>query len=100
MNDDLPRVYAGTIDDSVNNTQDVFYSKGNNAEIIEEENLSVESKINRIFNSPNYVYKKEVLITTANGSEKKVIIGRTNSNLLTFDNETIPIDSINDIRIV
>ena len=57
MNNDLPNVFPGNISEDVHNTQDVFYSR----ESIDEEkedNLSISSKINRIFNSPNYIYKK------------------------------------------
>lgn len=99
MNKDLPSVFAGKIDENINNVQDVFYGS-RKPEDGKQSNLSITSKINRIFNSPNYIYKKEVLITTENGSEKKVIIGKTNNGLLTINNEIIDIEDIKDITII
>ena len=99
MNNDLPNVFPGNISEDVHNTQDVFYSR----ESIEEEkedNLSISSKINRIFNSPNYIYKKEVFIKINGIEEKKIIIGKTANTLLTMDNEVIDINKIEDIKMV
>ena len=65
MNKELPKVFAGKIDEELQNDQEVFYSDNTNVvsnKVKENKNLSVESKINRIFNTPNYIYKKEVLI--------------------------------------
>lgn len=98
MNKDLPKVSPGNLDDTINNVQEIYYGEGNTRS--EEDNLNIETKINRIFNSPNYVYKKDVLITLADKEVKKTIIGRTNSELLTFDNEVINIASIKDIKVV
>ncbi len=99
MNKDLPNVFPGQIGEDVNNTQEIFYSKENRTSI-ETDNLSISSKINRIFNSPNYIYKKEVLIKMNGIEEKKIIIGKTPTTLLTMDNEVIDINKIEDIKIV
>ena len=99
MNNDLPNVFPGDISEDINNTQEIYYSKGNER-LKKDEDLSIESKINRIFNSPNYIYKKDVWITKEGKREKLTIIGKTNNNLLTIDNKMIAISTIDDIEII
>ena len=98
MNNDLPNVFPGEISEDVNNTQEVFYSNGDR--LIKDDDLSIEAKINRIFNSPNYIYKKDVLITRDGRKERFTIIGKTSNSLLTMDNKTIDINSISDIQVI
>ena len=62
-------------------------------------NLTVEQKIQNIFNSPNYIYKIDVVIVTDNNKVNKRIIGKNKNNLITMDNEYIPINTIRDIYI-
>ena len=99
MKKDLPSVFPGEIDENVHNTQEIFNSL-EKQEDRHDDNLSIEAKINRIFNSPNYIYKKDVLIKMHNQNIKKTIIGKTANNLLTLDNEMINISDIEDISII
>lgn len=99
MNKDLPNVFPGDIGEDLHNTQDIFYSK-DVEERNDDDNLSISSKINRIFNSPNYIYKKEVLIKIKGVEERKIVIGKTPTTLLTMNNEVIDIKDIEDIKIV
>ncbi len=98
MSEKLPGIYANKIEKDLNNTQIVYYGKNNNEE--RKDTLSIESKINRIFNSSDYVYKKEVLLDLDNETVRKTIIGKTYKGLLTMDNEVIEISKIRDIRVV
>ena len=59
---------------------------------------NIKQKINAIFNSSNYIYKADVKITTKDDTFKKRIIGMHNDNLITIDNELIPINTIIDIE--
>ncbi|MBE6161225.1 MAG: hypothetical protein E7158_03295 [Firmicutes bacterium] len=95
MNKDLPKVYANKIDKELNNDQKVFYSSTSYKNDIR----SINKKINDIFSSPNFVYKKNVRIITTNGTINKTIVGINNNNLLTMDNEVISISDIKDIDI-
>ena len=63
-------------------------------------NYTIEQKIHNIFNSPNYIYKIDVVIVTDKGKENKRIVGKTKTNLITMDNEYIPINTIRDIYIL
>ena len=59
----------------------------------------INKKIRDIFNSSSYLYRANVVITFKNGEVTKKIIGKNNNQLITIDNELIPIDDILDIRL-
>lgn len=105
---ELPKMYRNRIDKEINNNDKMFstmYNDKNN--IIDDRrilinnknNYTVEQKIANIFNSPNYIYKIDVVITTDRGTSNKRIVGKTMTNLITMDNEYIPINTIRDIYI-
>lgn len=96
MNKDLPNVYANRIDKVFNNDQDVFYSGFNNSR---NDVRNINKKINDIFSSSNFVYKKDVKIYTSNGIMNKTIVGINGNNLLTMDNESININEIQNIEV-
>lgn len=106
MDKKLPKVYANNIDRSIENNKKVFYS-AKELEQKEERNSktngfqekNVSQKINEIFNSPKYVYKIKVEITRRNGTEIKQIVGKNAMNLITMENELIPISDILDISL-
>ena len=101
---ELPRMYHNKIDKDLNNTERVFSTLDSNniytnSFINNRNNLTVEQKIVNIFNSPNYIYKIDVVIVTDNNKVIKRIIGKNKNNLITMDNEYIPINTIRDIYI-
>lgn len=109
MKDKLPGVFANKIDHKVNNNKEYSYgseevindnNKEKNIEKIKNITLNVEQKINKIFSSSKYIYKIDVKIKTKDSEYTKRIIGKNNKNLITKDNELIPIDNIIDIEIV
>ena len=101
---ELPRMYHNKIDKDLNNNERVFSTLDSNiihtnSFINNKNNLTVEQKIVNIFNSPNYIYKIDVIIVTDKGKDKKRIVGKTKTNLITMNNEYIPINIIRDIYI-
>lgn len=91
----LPKVYVSLIDKDLQNNKQLFYSK------LSEESQNTKSviqKINDIFHSRNFVYKKDVLVTTKNGSKVIPLVGRTNDALLSLDKEKILISDIIEIK--
>jgi len=96
---ELPRMYHNKIDKDLNNNERVFSTLYTNSFINNRNNLTVEQKIVNIFNSPNYIYKIDVVIVTDNNKVIKRIIGKNKNNLITMDNEYIPINTIRDIYI-
>ncbi len=105
MSKELPKMYRNNIDKEINNSQSVYSSMYNiDNKPRKEENLSrldkeflINQKINNIFNATDYIYKADVTIVTENGSVQKRIVGKNRDNLITMDNEYIPISSIIDI---
>ena len=102
---DLPRMYHNKIEKDLNNNKKVFSTLEKEEErrsinINNKNNYTVEQKIYNIFNSPNYIYKIDVVIVTDTSKETKRIVGKTKTNLITMDNEYIPINTIRDIYIV
>lgn len=111
MEKKLPGIYANKNISNLNNNEKVYYSSKETTRNTtstkknkKDDRLpsligqSVEQKINTIFNSVNYIYKAKVEITLEDGKITKNIIGRNNSNLITMDNELIPISKIIDIE--
>ena len=104
---ELPKMYHNKIDKNINNNErvfstlnnDIIINNTNNSFINNRNNLTVEQKIVNIFNSPNYIYKIDVVIVTDKYKEVKRIIGKNKNNLITMDNEYIPINTIRDIYI-
>lgn len=102
MEKKLPKVFANNLN-GIKNNSTVFYSadeKSIDKPKIEKKlkGITVEQKINEIFSSANYIYKAEVEIVLDNETVTKKIIGKNRKNLITMDNELIPIDNIIDIR--
>lgn len=93
---DLPRVYANKISENINKAQNVFY--GSDRDVTKKSTESVIKKINRIFASSDHVYKSLVRITSKDGTLEKVIVGKTNTNLITINGELIKIIDIIDIE--
>ena len=106
---ELPKMYRNKIEREITNNEKIFSTMENNkkTEIITSDrsittsknNLTVEQKIANIFNSPNYIYKIDVVIVTNNTTQKKRIVGKTKTNLITMDSDYIPINTIRDIYI-
>lgn len=94
---ELPKVFANEVSDNINNTQELFY--GSDRFIEKKKNsISIVKKINDVFASKSHVYKSTVKITKKEGVEEKVIIGKTNTHLITMNGEYIKIIDIVDIE--
>ena len=91
-----PGIFVNKIDHKLNNNEKVFSSLRKN---YIKENIDVRKKIKEIFNSPKYVYKMDVIIKTKTETLNKTIIGISNDEILTFDNEKIKISDILDINL-
>lgn len=97
----LPSLYTNSFDKKIDNS--IEYIKVNNKE--KNRTLSINEinkKIDNIFKSKNYIYKVKVKITLKDKVIETYIIGKTNNNLITLDNELInikDIENINEIKI-
>ena len=115
MQEKLPHVFANKVS-NISNNKKYFYSDLERKEqskletkdtnnIIEKYNLrntvqknDIRSKIIQLFKSPNNVYKVKANIKIDGKIITKNLIGRTNSSLITLDDELIDIDKIEDIE--
>ena len=107
MKKELPKMYQTRINKPVPSIQKVFSTLDASQSTNEERTIpststkystiSIERKIDNIFNSPDYVYKADVTIVTDNETLKRRVIAHNRNNIITIDNEFIPISIIRDI---
>ena len=92
-----PEMYRGNIKKTFNNNRSIYASYMDNSEIKVYDNSDVRKKINDIFNSNTFIYRTKVNLVIDNKIISKKVIGVYNNNLVTIDNEQIPINIIQDI---
>lgn len=103
---ELPKMYHNDINRELHNNERVFSTMYNDLKIEKNiknkinNNLSIERKIANIFNSPHYIYKIDVVIKTDTDTLNKRIVAKTKTDLITIDNEYIPISTIRDIYVI
>ena len=115
MKEKLPKVFANRVENLNNNRKYYYSEKNQDIPVAKKASLSEKTDVNKynleklvhesdikkkiidLFKSPNNVYKVTVNIKMNGKTVTKNIIGRTNSTLITLDNETIPIKDIEDI---
>lgn len=95
--DNKPKMYRCDTKKEFNNNRIVFTKYDN--DIKEYDTLNIRDKINNIFMSSSFIYRIKVNIVMNNQVYNKKIIGMYNDNLVTIDNEHIPINLIQDIYI-
>lgn len=98
---ELPKMYQNKINKKISSSRKVYSTLDSPATTnnydIRYPSISIDKKIDNIFKSHDYVYKADVTIITDNETLKKRIVARNNNNLITLDNEYIPISIIRDI---
>ena len=102
MKDKLPKVFANSDTEKIDNNTKVFYSSKDNNEMERNSDnhnsdISVNKKIQQLFSDKAFVYKISATIKLKDGEITKTIIGKNSEYLLTIDNEKIPINDITDI---
>lgn len=105
MGKELPEMYHNNFNKDIRNNKCVFSTLIKEKKETKEEKefnnkydrFNIEQKIFNIFNSKDYIYKADVTIVTDSQTLKKRIIGKNNDNLITMNNEYIPISIIRDI---
>jgi len=93
----LPNLYTNTFDKKIDNSIEYITISNNNIKQINN-NYNLKRKIDNIFKSSNYIYKIKVEITLKDKILNEYIIGRNNNKLITYNNETINISDILDIK--
>ena len=80
-----------------NNNRSVYASYENDNSNIVYNSNDIRRKINNIINSLDFIYTTRVNIVLDKETISKKIVGIYNNNLVTIDNEYIPIELIKDI---
>ena len=94
---DKPKMYRCNVKKEINNNRSIYASYSDKNEVKVYDNGDVRKKINDIFNSSTFIYRTKVKIVMDNEILNKKVIGVYNNNLVTIDNEQIPISMIRDI---
>lgn len=97
----LPKVYQNNINKKITNNKEVCYLK-NETKQQEQKNeinkISIEETLNEIFNGLGYSYNIPVKITTTTKVYETNLIAKTKNNLITLDNEIIPMEQVQSIE--
>lgn len=101
MRKELPKVYVNKIN-KINNNEEVYYSYKDNiveekAEVIVPSIYEMQNKIDNIFRSNDFIYKKRLHIKTKYGEGDYDIISKSYDYLLTIDGDKIYIENILEI---
>ena len=94
---DKPKMYRGVVRKDINNNRSIYASYNDKREIRVYDSSEVRKKIDDIFNSSTFIYRTRVKIVMNGDILVKKVIGVYNNNLVTIDNEHIPISMIDDI---
>ena len=102
MKKEIPKIFVNKID-KINNNEEVFYSYKNNKmgdnkkeEIMNE--FDIQNKIDELFRSNDFIYKKKFYIRTKYGEGYYIIISKSYDYLLTINGEKIYINNILEIK--
>ena len=94
-----PQMYQNRVNKEFHNNKIVYTSFDKNVNIKQYTSDEIRKKINSIINSNSFIYSKLVHIVINNETITRKIIGIYSNNLITIDNEYIPIDNIEDIYV-
>ncbi len=97
MRKDIPRIFVNKIG-KINNNKEVYYSfKDKDVEYKKVDLYDIQRKIDEIFRSNDFIYKKKMHIKTKYDEKDYVIISKSVDYLLSIDGDKIYIDNILDI---
>lgn len=89
MKKELPKIFKGQQIKNFSNNRDYFYG-----EYRSKKNKVTVDELFKV----NEIYKTSIKLTLKDKTVDKIIIGRTQNNLITSNNEIIPISEIVEIE--
>ena len=92
----LPKIYQNSIDKKIRNNKVVTYVDNSFSGMSRENN--VEMSLDEIFSGFGYSYNIPVIIKTTNKTYDTSLVTRTEYNVVTLDNDLIPISQIISIK--
>lgn len=94
---DKPKMYRCEAKKEFNNNRSVYASYSDNPTFKVYDTNEIRKKINNLFSSPTFIYRTKINVVINNQILTKKVVGLYNDNLVTIDNEHIPINIIQDI---
>lgn len=95
----LPKIYQNNINKTIKNNKNVCYLKDDVPLPQKENTQSIETIIDKIFSGVGYSYNIPVLIETPTKVYDTSLVAKTSNNIITLDNEIIPLTSITALKI-
>ncbi len=92
----LPKIYQNEINKSIKNNKTVYRFKNEDSahRTIQETNNTITETLAEIFNGIGYSYNIPVNIKTKDKTYETTLVAKTSNNVVTIDNEIIPIKDI------
>ena len=90
------KVFANKINGEINNNQKMCEVE-RNEKTIKKDKLTVEEKLDKLFNTNGYIFNINVQIITDLKTYYTKIVSCIGNNIITIDNDVINIDDIKDI---
>ena len=88
----LPELYKNNNMNPIDNNKKVYYMKKKDSR--ELNNNSVEDELDSIFHSLGYSYNIPIELVTTKGIYYTSLVTKTKENVVTIDNQIIPISEI------
>lgn len=89
------KIYEGKIKKDIGNNQS--FCEVEEKELTNNEEICLEEKLDKLFNTNGYVFNIKVKIITDNKTYNTRIANRIGNSIITLDNDVISIDEIKDI---
>lgn len=100
----LPKVYQNDFNKKIKNNREVCYldqERSSTSHTVESSfPHSVEDALLEIFSGVGYAYNIPIILTTTNKVYETSLIAKTKNNVITLDNDIIPISDIKNIDIL
>lgn len=96
----LPEIFVNSISKKISHNDEVYFSYLDNDKKIEKKKYDfneIQNKINDIFRSNDFIYKKKVHIKTSFDEKDYIVISKSYDYLLTIDGNKIMIKDILEI---
>ena len=90
------KIYVNEINKKIDNNQD-YCNVFEKEEVIISKKLTIDEKLQELFNKNGYVFNVNVKIITDSKKYDTKIAGRVGNNIITLDNDVISIKDIKDI---
>lgn len=104
MKKELPHIYKNETVSRVKKNRDVYHIQASDENperevLLENDSVSVEAKLKKLFQSRRYIFNIGVEIITKRKVYDTKIAGKVKNSIVTIDGEVIPMIEIEDIII-